>query len=131
MYNQLERAINLIRKTGDRLLVSDKNENVYALMSLDQYENLVYERSGVRGLTEDEMLDKINRDIAIWKSDQEFEDYELKSDDFLSDIRDNLENKLDNNESKKETKNHWRIPGEIKDGAEEIIDEDRQYLEEI
>jgi phosphoribosylaminoimidazole-succinocarboxamide synthase len=26
----------------------------------------------VRGLTEDQLLDKINRDIAIWKSEQDF-----------------------------------------------------------
>jgi len=135
MYNQLERAINLIRKTGDRLLVSDKKENIYALMALDQYEDLIHERSGVRGLTEDGLLDKINRDIAIWKSDQDFDIYRSRGesfdDSFISNIKDNIEKDINSLEEDEGRKNTWRIPGEIKEGAEEIIDEDRQYLEEI
>jgi hypothetical protein len=135
MYNQIQRAINLIRKTGDRLLIADKEENVYALMHLDQYEDLIHEDSGVRGLTENELLDKINRDIAIWKSDQEFDDYSYKGDleenDFISNIKNNIEKISDFNFREEDKKNNWKIPGEIKEGAEEIIDEDRQYLEEI
>ena len=38
---------------------------------------------------------------------------------------------MDFNLSGENKKNNWKIPGEIKEGAEEIIDEDRQYLEEI
>ncbi len=135
MYNQIQRAINLIRKTGDRLLLADKEENVYAVMALDQYENLVHKVSGVRGLTEDELLDKINRDIAIWKSDQEFDNYNhkgsLDESNFIPNIKENIERKMDFNLSGENKKNNWKIPGEIKEGAEEIIDEDRQYLEEI
>lgn len=135
MYTQIQRAINLIRKTGDRLLLADKEENVYAVMALDQYEDLIHKTSGVRGLTEDELLDKINRDIAIWKSDQEFDNYENKEyfvkDAFMSNIKDNIERKMDFGQREENKKNNWKIPGEIKEGAEEIIDEDRQYLEEI
>ena len=135
MYNQIQRAINLIRKTGDRLLISDVSENVYAVMALDQYEDLIHERSGVRGLTEDGLLDKINRDIAIWKSDQGPDDYdnkhEARDNDLLSNIKDNIVGKMDFGLEDDSRKNNWKIPGEIKEGAEEIIDEDRQYLEEI
>ena len=135
MYNQIQRAINLIKKTGDRLLISDVSENVYAVMALDQYEDLIHERSGVRGLTEDGLLDKINRDIAIWKSDQEPDNYdnkhEVQDSDLLSNIKNNISEKMDFDAEIGARKNNWKIPGEIKDGAEEIIDEDRQYLEEI
>ena len=76
MQNQLQKAIDLVKKTGDRIIVFDsaRSENVYVIMNIKDYENLVLGKSEVRGLTEDELLDKINRDIAIWKSDQEFND---------------------------------------------------------
>lgn len=75
--NQLNKAINLAKKTGDRLIVFDKAESVnpFVVMGLDEYEKLVIGHSEVRGLTENELLDKINRDIAIWKSEDENIDF--------------------------------------------------------
>ncbi len=59
--NQLQRAIDLTKKTGDRLIVFDKadSESPYVVMSLDEYEKLAVGHSEVRGLTENELLDKI------------------------------------------------------------------------
>lgn len=139
MQSQLQQAIDLVKKTGDRLIVFDsaKPDNIYVVMSLKDYENLVLGKSEVRGLTEDELLDKINRDIAIWKSEQDFkEDLEQfkKSTDFNFDIDKIKEfSYKDKIEEKKEEKpvNAWKIPKNIKEGAEEIIEEDMQYLEDI
>lgn len=127
MGNQLQKAINLAKKTGDRLLVfeSPTSDNGYVVMSLDEYEKISVSTSEVRGLTEDELLDKMNRDIAVWKSEQGAKndheiDYSFSSDegkDF------SLENK--------KRKSPWAIPEDRKEAAEEIIEEDRQYLEEI
>ena len=39
-------------------------------MDLPNYEKLIFKQSEVKHLTEDEMLDKINRDIAVWQSSQ-------------------------------------------------------------
>lgn len=133
MQNQLQKAIDLVKKTGDRLMVFDSAnpDNVYVIMSLKDYENLILGKSEVRGLTEDELLDKINRDIAIWKSDQDFSE-KLAKDEQLADI-DNFED-IDINSleiGKKKLGNVWSIPKNIKEGAEEIIEEDRQYLEDI
>jgi hypothetical protein len=95
----------------------------------------------VVGLTEGELLDKINRDIAIWKNQQGLADFEAKNipaDDFFSDkdepgeARTFEENRqTSSNPGQKKVKNNWAIPRDIKAGAEEIIEEDRQYLEEI
>ena len=40
MQNQLQKAINLAKKTGDRLIVFDtiQSDNVYVIMSLDEYD---------------------------------------------------------------------------------------------
>ncbi len=42
MDKQLRRILNLVRKTGDRMVVTDANgDDVYVVMGLEQYENLV------------------------------------------------------------------------------------------
>ena len=42
MDKQLRRILDLVRKTGDRMVVTDANgEDVYVVMGLDQYENLL------------------------------------------------------------------------------------------
>ena len=149
----MQKVISLVKKTGDRLVVYDPNnkDNIFVIMSIEEYEKLIIGKSEVRNLTEDELLDKINRDIAIWKSEQE--DYEsepksfLRESDFFTsnkekrpewdmDWADTKQEKFeysdafDNNQDK--NKHRWGIPSERKKGAEEvIIEEDRQYLEEI
>lgn len=78
MHNsQLQKALNLSKKTGDRIIVFDNSEsqNPYVVMDLEEYEKLIVGHSEVRGLTENELLDKINRDIAIWKTDSEIKDF--------------------------------------------------------
>lgn len=156
MQNKLQKAINLSKKTGDRLIIFDslRSENPFVLMSLDDYEKIIVERSEVRGLTEDELLDKINRDIAIWKSEQNMDENSggkalenvdnfaniPKNSNYL-DFDDNYTENFDENTEKEinpknqnlpnKKKNHWTIPSERKNAAEEIIEEDRQYLEDI
>ena len=155
MQTQLQKAIDLVKKTGDRLLVFDsaKSDNVYVVMNLKDYENLVLGKSEVRGLTEDELLDKINRDIAIWKSEQEFDgsgyselaknkqfdkfdfknneiDFKYEEDDKFDFEDEDID--VSNFESKKKKLGKaWSIPMGVKEGAEEVIEEDRQYLEEV
>lgn len=132
MQDQLSKAINLAKKTGDKLIVFDssKPENVFVVLSLKDYENLVLGKSEVRGLTEDELLDKINRDIAIWKSDQG----EAENIDALPDYFKELPVKVKEEsfeKAMKKSNNSWSIPSRRKINAEEIIEEDRQYLEEL
>lgn len=148
MQSQLKRAINLIKKTGDKLLVADVDEKVYALMNLDEYEDLLLKKSEVRGLTEEELIDKINRDVAIWKSEnrdlenyssgpsarpdfagnyQEFTAQAEEEDDFSG---------MDEVIARKKSQirfggNKWTIPEDRKEKAEEVIEEDQQYLEEV
>lgn len=126
----MRKAINLVKKTGDRLIVFDsaKPDNIFVVMSLKDYENLVLGKSEVRGLTEDELLDKINRDIAIWKSEQG----ETATSEALEDYFRELPVKTERmDRPAKRLGRSWTIPSRRKINAEEIIEEDRQYLEEI
>ena len=137
MQDQLAKAINLAKKTGDRLIVFDssKPDSVFVVMSLKDYENLILGKSEVRGLTEDELLDKINRDIAIWKSEQGEEENFDTIPDYFSGLPARYEDAGKDMESVekslKKSGKSWTIPSRRKMKAEEIIEEDRQYLEEL
>ncbi len=153
MQEQLQKAINLIQKTGDRIIVFDKAkpEETFVLMSLPEYEKLVIGRSEVRNLTEDELLDKINRDIAIWKSENDndndndfknvinfresrkqdgeesyFDDnmYYYDEDFYRADLpADDEDDRDDFKNNQVPRGNSWKIPSRIKAGADEVIDD--------
>lgn len=83
----LEKIVNLIKKTGDKAIVLDsEGEPNYVIMTLGDYENLILGRCDVRGLSESEMLEKINRDIAVWKDSQESLNVSLDQYDFSKDL---------------------------------------------
>ena len=133
MQDQLQKAINLAKKTGDKLIIFDssKPDSAYVVLSLKDYEALVLGKSEVRGLTEDELLDKINRDIAIWKSEQ-ISDKEIETNlDYFSEISTRTENPGLSDRKVNRAGKSWSIPQRRKINAEEIIDEDRQYLEDL
>lgn len=133
MQDQLQKAINLVKKTGDKLIVYDssKPDNTFVILALKDYENLVLGKSEVRGLTEDELLDKINRDIAIWKSEQNL-DNEIETDlDHLSELPKSEKPEEARDKIVKKFNRGWSIPSKRKINAEEIIEEDRQYLEDL
>jgi hypothetical protein len=139
MNEQLQKVINLIKKTGDRLIVFDraKPDETFVIMGLKDYENIAIGRSDVRGLTEDELLDRINRDIAIWKSEQEnTENYSINTVNFSQKLdHSTVDNYSELEPIKRKKQSGWAIPENRKQFAEEVIneveEEDRQYLEEI
>ena len=71
MQKHLKRILKLIHKTGDKYIVTDsETDDSYVILALNDYEKLITDKSAINGLTEDELLDKINRDIAVWKNEQ-------------------------------------------------------------
>jgi hypothetical protein len=137
MLNQLEKALNLAKKTGDRLIVFDqlKTDHALVILGLDDYEKLALKGEDKSDLTEDDLLDTINRNIAAWKNDSDAVNSDMTAADFFSAKNEQKysEKPLEEDEEKrsKNAKNLWSIPKQIKEGAEEIIEEDRQYLEEV
>lgn len=55
-------------------------------MAISDYEQLIFGKSGVAGLTEDELLAKINREIAIWKDTQKIQEIPVDQYDFSQDL---------------------------------------------
>jgi ribosome-binding protein aMBF1 (putative translation factor) len=72
--DQLSRIIQLIQKTGDKMVVTDlAGHPAYVVMTLKDYEKIVLGQSDIKDLTEEELLAKINRDVALWKANQNAE----------------------------------------------------------
>lgn len=61
------KIINIIKKTGDKLIIVDSAEQhePLVLMDLAQYEQLL--GVGEKSLTDANLVDKINRDIDAWQ----------------------------------------------------------------
>lgn len=79
-----EQILNLIKKTNERCIVTDlSGEKAFIVMTLDEYERLISVKPMLQKeksvqlakepqeeLTDSLLLNKINRDIAIWRSVQ-------------------------------------------------------------
>ncbi|MFA6547556.1 MAG: hypothetical protein WCT11_01270 [Candidatus Magasanikbacteria bacterium] len=66
--NQLDRIIRLVRRTGDRFVIMDKEtDETMVMMNLDEYENLLNDTSSFEELEEEDMLNKLNHDISRWQ----------------------------------------------------------------
>lgn len=117
-FGALKKALELIQKTGDRcIILTEAGEEAFVVMSLAEYERLALRKSDVAALTEDELLDKINRDIAVWKSQQE-EDQE----------EDNQEEKWEDSEDLEEKDEDW---DEWSEDEDDVLEEDPYYFESI
>lgn len=63
----------LVKTVGGRCLIID-GDDVFVIMGIDEYKKLnllkSYRGERITDLTEGELLDKINQDIAIWQESQ-------------------------------------------------------------
>ncbi len=90
----LERAIGVMRRTGDKFLLWDEGSGeIAALMRLGDYERLLDgAEAPLHDMGEKEMMDKVSRDIANWRAYREAdagEEYmEMDGDDALKMIDD-------------------------------------------
>jgi len=146
MQNQLQRVINLARKTGDRIVVFDSEnpENAYAVINLEEYERIVSKTEEAKSQTEDELLRQANRDIALWRNEKEKEETTIAvpiktmpeekgayQTSFVSTDMVKTVEKEDLKHDDGQGKRSWSIRKDIKEAAEEVMEEDRQYLEEL
>ena len=121
-YKQMDKVLELATKTGDKVIVMSDNHDPYVVMTIKEYEALLQGSSAVDGLTEEQLLDKINRDIAVWKSAQEVEEMPKNTDEYdLNQFK--VEDTPDNTTETEEDK-----PSEDEGTVEE---EDKYYIEPV
>ncbi|PIT93721.1 hypothetical protein COU00_02770 [Candidatus Falkowbacteria bacterium CG10_big_fil_rev_8_21_14_0_10_43_11] len=97
MQNQLDRIINLVKKTGDRLVVLDRDNprQSYVVMDINDYEMLV--DKGECHWDGDGESDDFYKEP--WdESDEEDEDWDFKPENYLSDDLKEDNNEYDFNE---------------------------------
>ena len=115
--NQLDKALKIVKKTGDKFLIMDKEtDDVFALMSLESYEDLVmdfddfdpdFDPSDNFFEVPDES--DSNSDEEDWSEDVDFNSEELNGPVY---------HKIDENESL-QNKNKFAIPEERLGGGED------------
>jgi len=67
---KLKEALDLL---GGKAVIKDQ-EQYYVILSLSEFKKI--KKEGIEGLTKQELVDKINNDIASWKVIQEEEKIE-------------------------------------------------------
>jgi hypothetical protein len=72
--SQINRVIKLVRRTGDKVVLMDnESDAVMMLMELEAYEKILNNSESVEKLTEEELMEKINRDVAVWRANNDKE----------------------------------------------------------
>lgn len=101
MTEEFKKVLNLVKRSGDKLVLFDTaSDTAFMLLPLSEYEKTLTGGSSVRGLTEDELLAKINRDISTWretqKSDQTSEnEKEISMPEAMSKLSDLNDSKIE------------------------------------
>jgi len=117
----MDKVLDLAAKTGDKVIVLSDYHDPYVIMTIKEYEALLHGPSSVKDLSEDELLSKINRDIAVWKASQEnLDDYSLE--DFKVDTL------------RKDTKDEEKPAKEDENTTVDksaVDEEDRYYIEPV
>ncbi len=114
--SQLNRVLNLIRRAGDRCLILDKeSDDVFALLRLDDYEDLRdnFYGDSLEELSEKEIMDKVERDLSIWRASHEdkggdFDEEVIKSEEPIEKINLEGENEEDIIEGAEIEPDGWR-----------------------
>jgi len=67
MATDWDKLIKIVDRTADKVIFFSGDQS-YVIMPLDQYEASLQQSPESGVLTEQELIDKINRDIAMWRA---------------------------------------------------------------
>jgi len=81
-FKKLEEVLKLITETGDRCIIFGDDSGPFVVMDIDNYKTLLKtaaKKEAIGTLSETELLDKINQDIAEWRAarTEELSEYDL------------------------------------------------------
>ena len=82
---KLKEALELV---GGKAILKDQDQ-YYVLLTLNEFKK--FQKAGIEGLTKQELVDKINNDIASWKFVQGEKKIEEMGLEEISDIKENDE----------------------------------------
>lgn len=120
---QIERVMNLIRRTGDRcILVDSRSDDVLVMMQLGEYEKLLdgdFDKKSLVEMSEREMMNKVDREMAYWRTVHAGEGAE--GEPFGEDEKEEMYFSPEKNKS---LFDDWQPAEEIKE--KELLDEDEK-----
>lgn len=101
---KLEEVLKLVQETGDRCIVIPEKGEPYVILSIEAYRNILNvtrHEDTISALSESELLDRINGQIAEWRESrrEEFAEYSLSQFSLLKQ-KSGLESPQANSESK-------------------------------
>jgi len=59
---------------GGRYIIVENGKPKYIVMNFDEYRSAVLDKKSVQALTEEELIEKINSDISVWREGQAADD---------------------------------------------------------
>ena len=60
----------IIDSAGGRYIIVENGKPAYIVMNFEEYKEAVLNRKELRALTEEELIDKINSDISLWRENK-------------------------------------------------------------
>ncbi|MDD3487090.1 MAG: hypothetical protein PHF35_01770 [Candidatus Moranbacteria bacterium] len=73
----------IIDLSGGRYIIVENGSPKYIVMNFDEYKSAIFDRkSSVQSLTEEELIERINTDISLWREKQA----EVESDALIDEI---------------------------------------------
>lgn len=65
----MKQIINLLKKTGGKYIIVENSKPVFVIQTWEDYKRQSYREPA--NLSEEGLIDKINREIALWKEAQD------------------------------------------------------------
>ncbi|MCB9802493.1 hypothetical protein H6761_00550 [Candidatus Nomurabacteria bacterium] len=126
MYQKLDKVLALVAKTGDKIIVVSETHDPCVVMSLSDYDHLLTSSASLDDLTEEQLMNKINRDIAIWKAAQT---EEIQSNGAYDLDQFKLDNFSKNQENLAETDSLEISKADVDNSS--VAEEEKYYIEPI
>ncbi len=76
MSDNLNKILNLIKKTGDKVIILNEGEPVLVMMGFKDYEKMVFGKSIFGDLTNERLTDRINKETAFYKEEEKEKEIE-------------------------------------------------------
>ena len=104
-----KKILNFLKRTGDRAIIADQEtDEIFVLTTLSDYEQKIFSKSKVKGLTEDQLLDRINQDIAVWQASKKDE----AAEDLMFSEKENMVNLEEENDDVEDEERYYVEPSE-------------------
>ena len=65
--DNFNKILNLVKKTGDKIIVMKEDGTSFVLMPFNDYEKIVDWQDNPKDLSEQELWERVDRDIALWR----------------------------------------------------------------